>query len=561
MDNATIARVLLEIADLLEIGGGNPFSVRAWRRAARTVHELSRPLAAMVEARVDLTTLPGIGREIARQIRELVTTGEAQRLTELEREMPATVGDLMRLDGVGPKRARKLYDALGIRTVTDLRSAIQRGAVEQLPGFGAKTVAAMLRSLDRPRSTVRFRLADAEPIIDELLEWLRGCTVIERVEVAGGFRRREETAGDITILALCDDSNAAIRRFTSFAGVFRIAAREDNRASVILASGLHATLHIVTRTVWGTELHRLTGNEAHVAAVSARIGTASVHADTEAAVYRAAGMAFVPPELREERGEVEAARQNALPRLIGIADIRGDLHMHSNWSDGRDSIETMVRGCIGRGYRYMAITDHSPAIAVARGLSPERLERQWNEIDRVRREHPAIRILRGMEVDILGDGSLDMPDSHLDRLDLVIVSVHSGMRMPKRRMTERILRALEHPRVDILAHPTGRLINEREPYDIDLEAVLRAAAERGVAVELNARPHRLDLRDVHVRLARDLGCRIVIDTDAHGVNGLRYMKYGIDQARRGWIEPRDVINASSPGELERWLRRPRTGRS
>jgi DNA polymerase (family 10) len=266
-------------------------------------------------------------------------------------------------------------------------------------------------------------------------------------------------------------------------------------------------------------------------------------------------MSFVPPELREDRGEIEAAGRGAIPDLITQNDIRGDLHMHSTWSDGRDSIETMVRGCVERGYEYMAITDHSPAVGVVNGLTPERLERQWREVEAVRANYPMIRIFAGMEVDILGDGSLDLPDAYLDRLDIVIASIHSGMRASKQAMTDRILRAIAHPAVDVLAHPTGRLINEREPYEVDLEAVLEAAAAHDVAVELNARPHRLDLCDVHVRRARELGVRIMIDTDAHAVGGLRYMAYGVDQARRGWLERTDVLNTLHLPEFEAWLQR------
>jgi DNA polymerase (family 10) len=277
--------------------------------------------------------------------------------------------------------------------------------------------------------------------------------------------------------------------------------------------------------------------------------------ETEEDVFGAVGMSFVPPELREDRGEIDAAGRGAIPDLISQNDIRGDLHMHSTWSDGRDSIETMVQGCVERGYEYMAITDHSPAVGVVNGLTPERLERQLREVESIRANYPMIRIFAGMEVDILGDGSLDLPDAYLNRLDIVIASIHSGMRASKQAMTDRILRAIAHPAVDVLAHPTGRLINEREPYDVDLEAVLEAASAHDVAVELNARPHRLDLCDVHVRRARELGVRIMIDTDAHAVGGLRYMAYGIDQARRGWLARTDVLNTLHLPEFEAWLRR------
>ncbi|HUF69485.1 MAG TPA: DNA polymerase/3'-5' exonuclease PolX, partial [Longimicrobiales bacterium] len=515
MNNTAIARALTGIADLLEIRGENPFKVRAYRRATRTVEGLTRPLAAMVDAGADLTTLPGIGRDIARVITELVQTGESGRLSDLEREIPATLGDLMRLNGIGPRRARQLHDALRIETLADLRTALERGDVERIPGFGPKTAETIRQSLSRPRGPVRFRLADVEPIVDDMVAWLRAAPGIERLEPAGSYRRRAETVGDIDLLAICGAPGPVVDRFTSYEGVSRVVARGSTRASVVLASGMQVDLRIVARESYGAALHYFTGNKAHNVAVRAlgvsrglRINEYGVFrgqrigGETEEDVFRAVGMSFVPPELREDRGEIEAAGRGAIPDLITQNDIRGDLHMHSTWSDGRDSIETMVQGCVERGYEYMAITDHSPAVGVVNGLTPERLERQLREVEFLRANYPMIRIFAGMEVDILGDGSLDLPDAHLERLDIVIASIHSGMRASKQAMTDRILRAIAHPAVDVLAHPTGRLINEREPYEVDLEAVLEAAAAHDVAVELNARPHRLDLCDVHVRRAR-----------------------------------------------------------
>jgi DNA polymerase (family 10) len=585
-DNATIARTLAEIADLLEIREENPFKVRAYRRAKRTVQNLTRPLAAMVEAGADLTTLPGIGRDIAKVITDVVRSGASQRLADLEKDMPASLAELMQLDGVGPKRARQLHEKLGIATIADLKRALESGEIAGVPGFGPKTVDAIRDSLARPRVPIRFRLAEAEPIVEGLLDWMRGAPGLERIEAAGSYRRRAETVGDIDLLAACASADPAMERFTSFAGVAKVLARGSTRASIVLASGLQVDLRIVPHDAYGAALHYFTGSKAHNVAVRAlavarglRIseygvfrvpdgadpgGTRDgndpyrgelVGGETEDDVFRAVGMPFVPPELREDRGEIGMARSESLPHLISADDMRGDLHMHSTWSDGRDTIEAMVLACIERGYEYMAITDHSPALGMVNGLGPDRLERQWDEIQMLREKYPAIRILRGMEVDILADGSLDLPDSHLGRLDIVIASVHSGMRSTESAMTERILRALAHPEVDVLGHPTGRRINEREPYAVDMEAVLAAALEHDVAVEVNAQPHRLDLRDVHVRRARELGVRILIDTDSHGVGALRYMQYGIDQARRGWIERDDVLNTRPLAGFERWLKR------
>ncbi|MDX1624785.1 MAG: DNA polymerase/3'-5' exonuclease PolX [Gemmatimonadota bacterium] len=583
MENVEIAATLNEIADLLEIEGANPFRIRAYRNAARTVANLTRPIPVMVAEGEDLTGLPGVGKDISGYIEELVETGRLTLMDEIAERIPRGLGELVKLDGVGPKKAKRLHEELGIASVAELEAALDAGEVAPLKGFGAKTVERMRRAIAEHREHgERVKLSDADSLIRPLLEHVRRGPGIEEVEVAGSYRRRRETVGDVDLLAVCEEAAPAMEHFTAFDAIARVESAGETRASVILRSGLQVDLRILPRRSYGAALHYFTGSKAHNVAVrklgverglriseygvfrvpegapeeetgpeeGERIGGA-----TEEEVFDAVGLPWIVPELREDRGEIEAAREGRLPELIEVDDIRGDLQMHSTWSDGKDPIEAMARACRDRGYAYMAITDHSQRVTVAGGLDAARLEEQWEEIDEVRERMEGIEILRGLEVDILRDGSLDLDDAHLDGLDVVVVSVHSYMNLPKAEMTERVIAGISHPAVDVLAHPTGRILNRRHPYEIDVEAVLHAAAERDVAVELNAQPDRLDLNDVQVRRAKELGVKVAIDTDAHSVAGLRYVEYGVEQARRGWLEAGDVLNAMSADELRAWLDR------
>jgi DNA polymerase (family 10) len=412
---------------------------------------------------------------------------------------------------------------------------------------------------------------------------VRRAAGVERVEVAGSFRRRKETIGDVDLLAECDgDGTAVVQHFVSYQGADRVEAAGGTKGNVVLRSGLSIDLRVIPRRSFGAALQYFSGSKEHNVAMRTRgvrkglrvnewgvfrvpegadaesLGKEDgerLAGETEEGVYRALGMAWVPPELRENRGEVEASLEGTLPRLIALEDIRGDLQMHSTWSDGKVSLEEMARACRDRGYEYVAITDHSQAMAMVQGLTPERAREQWAEVEEVRERLPGIEILKSAEVDILKDGTLDLPDEILEGLDLVVVSVHSFMDQDKKTMTERVLRAIRHPEVDILAHPTGRLLNRREPFEMDVETVLTAAAELGVAVELNANPNRLDLSDVHVLRAKELGAKVVISTDAHSPGGLDNMRFGVDQARRGWLEVGNVLNAMPVAEFMTWLRR------
>jgi len=580
MENLDVSRALTLLADLLEIQGANPFRIRAYRNAVNTVNGLSRSLDSMVAAGEDLTELPGIGKNVAAHIRELLESGTIDRLSEVEAEIPRSLVELMDLDGVGPKKARKLYDELAIRSITDLEEALGTGAVASLEGFGTRSADKIRRAIeDHRKHAGRFRIDEAEKLIAGLLDHVRAAPGVTRVEIAGSLRRRRDTIGDVDLLAECDgDGASVVEHFVAFGGSARAEAAGPTKGSVVLHSGLQVDLRVVPSSSFGAALVYFTGSKDHSVAIRTlavrrslrvnewgvfraggeEVGPESsdrVAGSTEEEVYAALGLAWVPPVLRENRGEIERAASGSLPRLVELADVRGDLQMHSTWSDGRASLADMARACAERGYEYMAVTDHTQAMAMVGGLTPARARMQWEEIDAVRARLPEIDILKSAEVDILRDGDLDLPDEILEGLDVVVVSVHSFMDQDVTTMTDRVLRAIAHPEVDILAHPTGRRINRREPFALDVEAVLQAAAELSVAVELNANPDRLDLNDVHIHRAKELGVPVVLSTDAHHPKGLADMRFGVDQARRGWLEPFDVLNTRSRDELRQWLAR------
>jgi DNA polymerase (family 10) len=589
LDNVEIARALAEVADVLEIQGADPFRIRAYRNAVRTIEVQTRPLARMVADKVPLTSLPAIGREMAGHIGELVTTGTLAFRDRLLADVPRTLLDLVRLPGVGPKKARRLWDELRISTVDELEAAARDGRVAALAGFGEKTQTKILAGIEDFRHHAsRFMLADAERFVEPLVGYLSECREIERLEVAGSYRRRCETVGDVDLLATAHQAAPVMRHFLAYPQIGQVQMAGDTRSTIVLGNGLQVDLRVVAPDCYGAALLYFTGSKEHNVKLRRRAierglriseygvfrAPAAPDADTaagatagaadatwiagreEADVYAEVGLAWIPPELREDRGEIEAAAAGRLPRLIEVADLRGDLQMHSTWSDGRNTLEEMVAGCAAHGYEYMAITDHSKSLAMVNGLDARRLALQWLEIDAIRARHPEIQLLRAMEIDILADGSLDLEDEMLAGLDLVVVSIHSRFDLPLERQTERVLRALSHPEVNILAHPTGRLINRRKPIALDMEAVLRRAAELGVAVELNAQPHRLDLKDTHLLLARELGCRIVISTDSHRVAELGTMRHGVEQARRAGLEPRHVLNTLPACEFLQALARP-----
>ena len=584
MENLDVSRTLTDLADLLEIQGASTFRIRAYRNAVNTINSLSRPLYSMLEAGEDLTELPGVGKGVAKYIGELLDTGKISRMEEVSADFPRTLVELMRLDGVGPKKARKLFDELEICTVDDLERELQSGRVQKLEGFGVKSADKIIRAIgDHRKHTGRFQIHQVEKLIAPVLDHVRAATGVGRVAVAGSLRRRKETIGDVDILAEFDgDGTAIVDHFVGYSGAERIDGAGSTKGSVVLHSGLQVDLRVIPPRSFGAALQYFSGSKEHNVSVRTRAVRQGLRVnewgvfrvpedadpetlekedgerlagDTEEGVYEALGMRWVPPVLRENRGEVESATSGELPALVSLGDMKGDLQMHSTWSDGEASIEEMARACLARGYEYFALTDHSQAMAMVGGLTPERARAQWEEIAEVQEGVPEILILRSVEVDILKDGSLDLPDDVLEELDVVVVSVHSLMDQDRKTMTERVIRAIRHPSVDILAHPTGRRINRREPFEMDVEAVLEVAAAASVAVELNANPNRLDLNDVHVHRAQELGVPVVISTDAHSPRGLADMRFGVDQARRGWLEAADVLNTRSVEDMKTWLGR------
>lgn len=580
MENIEIAAVLREMADLLEIKGGvNPFRIRAYRNAVYTVEEHATPLRGLVEEGADLTELPSVGNEMASHIAELVTTGRLSRLEELADEIPRSLVALTRLPGVGPKKARKLWDALDVTTIDDLEVAAEEGKVAELEGFGEKTQNKILEGITRYRTRQgRFRLAEVDELIQPLLEWLSEDDSVDGVEVAGSYRRRRETVGDVDILVISSAHQAVIERLVAYSQVRRVDLAGETRATVHLASNLQVDLRVLDEQDAGAALVYFTGSKEHNIALRKRalerglsvseygvfqlaepdaaaaeeevvLSTTGrelgerVAGRTEEDIYECLGLPFIPPELREQRGEIAAAERGELPRLVTLDDIRGDLQMHSDWSDGKNTIEEMLEACVSRGYEYFALTDHSQALAMTGGMDAAKLARQLAEIDEISARHPEIRFLRSMEVDVLADGSLDMDDEMLERLDLVVISIHSKFDLSAEEQTRRLIRAIEHPASDIVGHPTGRIIGRRDPIDFDLAAALDCAAENQVAMECNAHPNRLDLRDTHMMEAKKRGVPIVISTDAHRSAELELMSYGVEQARRAWLTPDDVLNA------------------
>jgi len=561
--NADIAAVFEEIADLLELGDENPFRVRAYRNAARVVGGLSLDLAATLAEGAELPKLPGIGADLDGKIHEIAASGSCKLLAQLRRRFPAGITALLALPGLGPKRVRALR-AARIGSLEDLRRAARAGKLPALPGFGEKTaqriVDAAQAQLAAPR---RFKLALAAQYAEPLAKYLGAV-------VAGSYRRRKDTVGDLDFLVVSDEPAKVGARFVKYPEVKEVLASGTTRSSARLASGMQADLRVVPKESYGAALHYFTGSKSHNIAVrklgierGLKIneygvwrGEKRVAGETEESVYAAVGLPYIEPELRENQGELEAARRGELPRLVELGDLRGDLHAHTSATDGRNTAREMALAAQARGFEYFAVTDHSRRLAMAHGLDPRRLEKQIAEIDDVNRDLRGITVLKGIEVDILEDGSLDLPDSVLAKLDLVVCAVHGGFGLPRARQTARVLKALCNPHVSILAHPTGRLIGEREAYELDMLAVMRKAKRLGVALELNAHPDRLDLNDVHCRMAKDEGVLVSIGSDAHGVDGFDVLRYGVGQARRGWLEKKDVLNARPLAELRRWLARP-----
>lgn len=561
VENVEVARLLEEMADLLALAQANPFRVRAYRRAARLLTALDTPVAALLAAGGEraLDALPGIGADLAGKIATIVRTGRFPALEAAARAVPAGARALLQVPGIGPRRARRLADGLQIGSVEALVDAARRGQLRTLPGFGAVLERKLLQEAQALAGTpARLPRPVAAPYADALLAWMRAGAPVIEVAVAGSFRRARDTVGDLDLLAAArpEEAAAVAARFVAYPGAAAVLARGATRCAIRLRRGLRVDLRIVPPASWGAALHYLTGSTAHNVALRrlARArgltlneyglfrGGRRLAGATEAALYAALGLAEIPPELREDRGEIEAARAGRLPRLLTLADVRGDLQCHTTASDGRDTLEAMAAAARALGREYLAVTDHTPAVRVARGMDRAGFRRQRKAIDAWNARDTGLTLLAGAEVDILADGALDLDDGTLAGLDVVLVSLHGRLALPAAQQTRRLVRALRHPAVDILAHPTGRLLGARAGARFDFAEVCRVARGEGVMLEVNAHPERLDLDDVMVRTALEHGVRLSLGTDAHDAGELRHLHWGVDQARRGWATAADVAN-------------------
>lgn len=569
--NTDIAGALRTIADLIEIDGGNRFRIRAYREAARTIDGLSRSVAEMVERDEDLSRLAGIGADLAGQIRAYVETGSLPRLEELRKKLPAGLSDLMEIRGLGAKRVRTLYRELGVTNVGELERAARKKGVRDLDGFGEKTERAILEEIDRlSRDRGRIALFEAGRIARPLIEHLRRLDGVKQLEIAGSFRRGRETVGDLDILVATKRGFDAAERLVAYEDVDDVLERGSSKCSVRLSSGLQVDLRSIPAVSFGAALLYFTGSKSHNIALRTIAkrkhrkvneyglfdGDERIAARSEKEIYERLGLQFIEPELRENRGEIEAARDGDLPALVRRRDIRGDLHTHTDRTDGRHTLAEMADAAKKRGLEYIAVTDHSQQVRVAGGLGPDETLARVEEIERAREEIDGIGILTGMEVDILEDGSLDLPDDVLALLDVVVCSVHSHFGLSREKQTDRIVRAMDNPYCMILGHPTGRLIGKRDPYDVDMERVVTAAKERGCLLELNAHPSRLDIDDINCKLAKETGVGVAISTDAHHTDDFDFLDQGVRQARRGWLEPDDVANTRPLRLLRKLLRTP-----
>jgi DNA polymerase (family 10) len=568
--NADIAALFEEIADRLEIDSANPFRIRAYRNAARQLQSMGVAVASMVARGEKLTELPGVGEDLAAKIQEIVETGKCRALEKLRKKMPPTVTQLLQIPSLGPKRVRTLYHELDVQTLEQLARAALDGRIRALAGFGPKTEAAILQAIEKHLGTpTRFKLAIAAQYAEPLKDYLAKGLGVQKVVIAGSYRRCRETVGDIDILVSAARAPPVMDHFVAYDEVEKVVAKGGTRSTVILKCGLQVDLRVVGEESFGAALQYFTGSKAHSIEIRRRArerklkiseygvysGKRRIAGETEESVYLAVGLPWIAPELRENRGEIEAAQIGKLPALVEGGDLKGDLHAHTKATDGHHTLKEMALAAAARGLEYLAITEHSRRLTVARGLDPQRLRRQIAEIDRLNAELAGITVLKGIEVDILEGGRLDLPDEVLSELDLVVGAVHSKFNLSRAAQTERILRAMDHPHFTILAHPSGRLLDAREPYDVDMLKVIRHARERGCFLELNAHPERLDLLDIHCQLARDEGVLVAISSDAHRVQDFDNLIFGVGQARRGWLAKDDVLNTRSLGVLRPLLNR------
>lgn len=576
MKNTELSRLLEEAADLLELQGANSFRVRAYRSAAQTLLQLTSPVEDVRGTPgKSLTDLPGVGKDMAQKIADAIDTGTFPLLEELRAEFPATMLQLLRLPGLGPKKAAQLYRELQIHSLDDLQQAAEAGRIAAVKGFGKKSEQALLESLARYRSLGdapdRFLLATAKAAADQLADDLRRLPEVDQIEVAGSCRRRKETCGDLDLLATARNSAAVMQALSAHPLVAETLSGGETKQRVRLTTGIELDLRVVPPESFGAALQYFTGSKEHNVSLRRRAqerglrlneyglfeGERLVAGRTEQEVYAALGLQWTPPELREGREEIDLAIANRLPELIKLEDLRGDLHMHTTASDGTATIAEMIEAAQARGLEYIAITDHSQRVSMANGLNAERLRRHWDEIRRIREQFSGIHVLCGIECDILEDATLDLPDDVLAEADWVLAVLHYGLKQPREQIMRRLLNAVQSPFVHAIGHPTGRMIGRRAGADIDMPELIAAAQEHGVWLEINANPHRLDLDDLNARAARDRGVPIVISTDAHSTARLDHLEFGVYQARRAGLTSKDVMNTRSWKEFDLLLRQRR----
>ena len=575
MINLDMARIFDEIADIFEVKGENPFKIRAYRRAARTIESLTQDLKGIAERGgvSELKKIPGVGDAIAKKILEIAETGDCKKHIELKQEVPSGVLELLAIPRVGPKTIAKVHDELGISSIADLEEAAKLHKLETLPGLGATVEENILKGIAQYRRYKgRVLLSEALPRAESIVTELKKFDAVDKIIIAGSLRRMRETIGDIDILVVSNRPRAVMDAFTSLDGVEDIVAKGDTKSSIVLR-GINVDLRVVDEASFGAAAHYFTGSKHHNIRIrelgmkqGLKIneygifrGDERIGGEDEADVFASVGLAYIPPELREDRGEIEAAKANRIPELVAANDIKGDLHVHTNWSDGKNSIEEMALTAISAGYEYIAVADHSPAVGIAGGMNEDKITKREVEIEKVNKrfedEGINFSVLSASEVDIKSDFSMDFPDDILESLDVVVGAIHTKFAQDRETMTKRIVTAMENPNVDIIAHPTGRLLGKRDPYEVDMEQLMESAKATGTIMELNSFPGRLDLNDIHCKMAKDYGVLIAISTDAHDAMQMRdVIKYGVATARRGWLEPKDVVNTRGLEDIRELLK-------
>jgi DNA polymerase (family 10) len=574
MTNQEIAEILVHISEILDIQGENPFKIRAYIKASQTLEGLTYELSSL-EDKNKIKELPGIGEGIAKKIKELLETGKLKYYEDLKKSEYAPLTEFLKIPGMGPKHAKLVYDELRVNTVEGLTKAAEKGRLKELPGLGEKVEQNILQGIQQVQKyKERLPLAFIYPRAQDILNELKKVKEIKQMTLAGSLRRMRETIADADILVASNKPKPVMDAFVKLPQASKVVAKGSTKSSITTKDGFQVDLRVVKPESFGAAQHYFTGSKSHnirirslgvdkglkVNEYGVFRGERSIAGKTEESVFKAVGLPYIPPELREDQGEIEAGLENQLPGLIELKQLKGDLHVHSDWTDGNNSIEEMAKAARKRGYQYVAICDHSPTIGITNGLTPERLKKQMKEIDKLNRKMTgkkggkSFKILKGIEVDIKSNGKLDLDNDLLKELDIVVAAVHTKFGQPRDEMTRRIVKAIENPHVDIIAHPTGRLIGKREPYQVDLDKLMDACKACGKALELNAYPERLDLSDLNCRKTKEKGVKIAISTDAHRDKHLDWISFGIATARRGWIEPGNVINTLFLSQLLKWLK-------